>query len=33
MNLVYKNNPLSNILVKIKYFGHRELLPSNVLLI
>ena len=30
MNLVDKNNPLSNLLVKINHFGHRELLASNV---
>ena len=28
-----QNNPLSNLLVKIKHFDHRELLASNVLLI
>ena len=24
-NLGHKNNPLSNLLIKINYFGHREL--------
>ena len=33
INLIYKNNPLSNLLVKIYHFGHRELLASKVLLI
>ena len=33
INLVHKNNPLSNLLVKIIHFGHRELLASKVLLI
>ena len=28
-----QNNPLSNLLVKIYHFGHRELLASKVLLI
>ena len=32
-NLVHKNNQLSNLLVKINYFGHRELLVQKVLLI
>ena len=30
---VYKNNPLSNLLVKINYFVHRELLATKLLLI
>ena len=30
---VHKNNPLSNLLVKINYYGHRELLAPKVLLI
>ena len=30
---VYKNNPLSNLLVKINYFVHWELLAAKVLLI
>ena len=29
---VHKNNPLSNLLVKIYYFVHRELLAANLLL-
>ena len=33
INLVHKNNPLSNLLVKINHFGHRELLASKVLII
>ena len=32
-NRAHKNNPLSNLLVKINYFGHREPLASKVLLI
>ena len=32
-NLVHKNNLLSNLLVKIYHFGHRELLVPNVLVI
>ena len=32
-NPVHKNNPLSSLLVKINYFGHRELLVPKVLLI
>ena len=32
INLVHKNNPLSNLLVKINHFGHRELSASKVLL-
>ena len=32
-NPVHKNNPMSNLLVKINYFGRRELLVPNVLLI
>ena len=31
-NLINKNNPLSNLLVKINHFGHRELSASKVLL-
>ena len=30
---VYKNNPLSNLLVKINYFVHKELLAAKLLLI
>ena len=30
---VHKNNPLSNLSVKISHFGHRELLVPKVLLI
>ena len=30
---VHKNNPLSNVLVKIYYFGHIYLLAPKVLLI
>ena len=30
---VHTNTPLSNLLVKINYFGHRELLAPKVLLI
>ena len=33
INLVHKNNPLSNLLVKIDHFGHRELLAPKILLI
>ena len=33
INLVHKNYPLSNLLVKINHFGIRELLASNILLI
>ena len=33
INLVNKNKPLSNLLVKINHFGLRELLVSKVLLI
>ena len=32
INLVHKNKPLANLLVKINHFGHRELLASKVLL-
>ena len=32
-NLVHKNIPLSNLLVKINNFGHRKLLATKVLLI
>ena len=32
-NLVHKNNPLSNLMVKNNYFGRRELLAPKVLLI
>ena len=30
--MVYKNNPLSNLLVKINYFVHRKLLAAKLLL-
>ena len=32
-NPVHKKHSLSNLLVKINYFGHREFLAPNVLLI
>ena len=32
-NQVHKNNPLSNLLVKINYFGHKDFLNPRVLLI